>query len=161
MLVSAAVRKALLAGSLAIVVAGCGGTNKRLDPGVFRARADAVCREAQADAAKIESPKVDPTSPAISDAVLKRWAEPLRQLVKRYRAEVDDLHGLRPPADFDVRYKQALDELGRALDKLDEAAEAAERGDQSSTRSAIFASDGLSHEANQIAIDYGLKVCGT
>ena len=160
MLVSAAVRKAL-AGSLVIVVAGCGGTNKRLDPAVFRAKADAVCRGAQADAAKIESPKVDPTSPAISDAVRKRWAEPLRQLVKRYRAEVDDLHGLRPPADFDVRYQQALDQLGRALDKLDEAAEAAERGDQSATRSAIFASDGLSHEANQIAVDYGLKVCGT
>jgi hypothetical protein len=136
--VSAAVRKALLAGSLAIVVAGCGGTKKRLDPAVFRAKADAVCRGAQADAAKIESPKVDPTSPAISDAVLKRWAEPLRQLVKRYRAEVDDLHGLRPPADFDVRYKQALDELGQALDKLDEAADAAERGDQTVVRSADF-----------------------
>ena len=161
MLVSAAVRKALLAGSLAIVVAGCGGTNKRLDPAVFRAKADAVCPEAQVDAAKIESPKVDPTSPAISDAILKRWAEPLRQLVKRYRTEVDDLHGLRPPADFDVPYKQALDELGQALNKLDEAADAADRADQPEVRSAIFASDGFSHEANQIAVDYGLKVFGS
>jgi hypothetical protein len=77
------------------------------------------------------------------------------------RKALDDLHGLRPPADFDVRYKQALDELGQALDKLDEAAHAADRGDQSVMRRAIFASDGFSHEANQIAVDYGLKVCGS
>jgi hypothetical protein len=155
------VRKALLLGAVAVAVAGCGATTtKRLDPAAFRAKADAVCKAAQADAAKIKAPKIDPTSPTITDAVLKTWADPLRQLVKRYRREVSDLRALRPPADFDVLYKQALDGLDNALDKLDDAAGAAARGDRKAVREAIFASDQLSHDSNQIAFNYGLKVCG-
>jgi hypothetical protein len=155
------VRKVVLLGAVAVAVAACGSTKtKRLDPAAFRTKADAVCRGAQADAAKIRAPKVDPTSPTISDAMLKTWAPPLGQLVKRYRREVSDLRALRPPADFDVLYKQALDGLDKALDRLDDAASAAARGDQKAVREAIFASDQLSHDANQIAFNYGLKVCG-
>jgi hypothetical protein len=156
------VRKVLLVGAVAVAVAGCGATStKRLDPAVFRAKADAVCKAAQTDAAKIKAPKVDPTSPTITDEVLKTWADPLRQLVKRYRREVGDLRALRPPADFDFSYKQALDGIDKALDKLDDAANAAAKGDQKAVRTAIFASDQLSHDANQIEFNYGLKVCGS
>jgi hypothetical protein len=151
-----------LLAAVAIAAAGCGAsTTKRLEPAVFRAKADAVCEAAQADAAKIRAPKIDPTSPTITDAVLKTWADPIRQLVKRYRREVRELRALRPPADFDVSYKQALDGNDRALDRLDDAADAAALGDQKTVRAAIFASDQLSHDANQIAFNYGLKVCGS
>ena len=58
-------------------------------------------------------------------------------------------------------YKQALDGIDKALDRLGDAANAAARGDQKAVRSAIFASDTLSHDANQVAFNYGLKVCGS
>jgi hypothetical protein len=155
----------MLALAAAVAAAGCGGGGggKRLTKSEFIAKADGICAEANKNVPKPPSDlaNVDPTAATTTDEQLKKFGDYIDDVVKHLRSELDDLRGIKPPADLQDKYDSGLATLDESLNEISEAADAARDGDREKLKSKLDESDKHSNEANKLAKELGLTVCGS
>jgi hypothetical protein len=151
----------------AIAAAGCGGGGKSsggkpLTKSEFVAKADGICRDAIAKRPTPPSDiaNVDPTASSTTDEQLKKFGDFIEKVVKQARQEVDDLRGVKPPANLQGTYDRALATLDEAINELEEAGEAARKADRTKFKDKVAESQRHSDEANKLAKQLGLSVCG-
>jgi hypothetical protein len=161
---------AALVVALAVVAAGCGGggskssSGKPLTKAEFVSKADGICAKANKD---VPSPPsdlrngFDPNAKKGTDDQYKEFGDYLGKIVKIFRSEVDDLHGLKPPSNLQDTWDKALAALDEAINELDEAGKAAKDGDRDEVKSKLAESDKHGSEADKDAKDLGLTTCGS
>jgi hypothetical protein len=159
---------AFVAVAMAATAAGCGGSGggggKRLAKDEFISKADSICDAANK---KVPTPPselrsgFDPTTSKGTDAQYKTFGDYLDKIVKIFRGEVGDLHSLKPPADLQDTYDKALATLDEGVNEVDEAASAAKDGNRTEVKDKLAESEKHSSEANKLAQQLGLTVCGS
>jgi hypothetical protein len=146
-----------------LALTACGGSsNKRLSKPDFVAKADGICAKANKDAPKPPSDlaNVDPTAAGTTKEQLDEFGTFFDKLVKHFRGELDDLRGVKPPADLQDTWDRALASLEETLNEADDAAQAAHDGDRATMKAKLDESDKHSKESDVLAKQLGLKVCG-
>ena len=161
---------ACIVGALAFAAAGCGGDDKGggggepLTKPEFISQADAICKKYEEKGESIKPEGLpsdfDPTSPNATDEQLDKFGDFIEEVVDVFRGEVDELRDLTPPADFQTDYNRALELLDETGNEYEEASEAAHDADRDKIKEKLEEADRHSNDANKIAKDYGLKVCG-
>jgi Flp pilus assembly protein TadD len=141
---------ALLCAGLALVIAGCGGDDESssstsMTKDEFIAQADAIC-QAGKDALDAAGQQLgqNPTDEQLRQAITDT-------VIPTLEGEFDDIEALTPPAG-DEDEVAAIIAAGRS--GIDEAKDNPDR---------LFAAgqDSPFADANRLAQDYGLKVCGS
>jgi hypothetical protein len=152
--------------ALAAVAAGCGGggdsssSDQPLTKSELIAKADGICSQANKGVPTPPSDLANFNPTTATEDQLKEFGDYLDKVAKHFRTELDDLQNLKPPADLADDYDKAMANLEESLNELDEAAEAAKKGDRNELLSKLAESDKHSTEANKLAKKIGLKVCG-
>lgn len=138
--------RAVAALSLAVALAGCGGgSGKPLTASEYRAKADAICANANADLKAVPQP----TSPGELD----EFVDKAKPVVKN---AIDDLEGLRPPSELRDAANRWNAQNEKALQGLDALKDA--KLSEIQARAAEFAQ--INEDANRIAgEELGLKAC--
>jgi hypothetical protein len=159
---------AVLAVALAATAAGCGGggsksSGKPLTKSEFVAKADGICTATNKKQPKLPTDLsgVDPTGASVTDKQLDEFGSYIDKIVKLFRSEINDLHGVKPPADLQNDYDKALANLDEAINELSDAAGAAHNADRAKFKSKLAESDKHSATANDLAKKLGLQVCGS
>ena len=158
-----------LAVALAATAAGCGGGGgggggERLTKSEFVSKADGICDKANK---KVPQPPselrngFDPATKKGTDAQYKKFGDYVGKIVKIFRGEVDELQGIKPPTNLQDTYDKALATLGEAVNELGEASDAAKSGDRDEVKDKLAESDKHGNEANKLAKQLGLTVCGS
>lgn len=162
-------RMAIGAGLVAVMATmaascgGGGGSSTALSKEDFISQADAICTKYDQkfkDEVQPTYPAADPTSTSTSDDDVKAFADPLSATHDLYSEQLDELRGLTPPEDFQEQYDSALASLDTSLQSIADAADAAGNADREGVTAAVQAGQTASSEADKIAQDYGLQVCG-
>lgn len=150
---------------LLAAAAGCGGDGggDRLTKEELITQADAICTKYDARAKPIEArfPDVDPRSDSTSDEDIRKFADPLDDLHDLYTEQLGELRDLKAPEPDEELWDSALDNLDATLDALAEFADGARDADRARIREAIAEGQKSSDAADEIARDYGFKVCGS
>ena len=139
----------LLAGLL-VVLAGCGGSgdDERLSAAELATRADAICAEYERELGALENPQ--------SFDELATYARGARGALSD---GLNDLRGLRPPADLESRYASWVEAGERALARIDELEQAADKDDQAAITKLAAAAEREDGETDRLASDLGMKEC--
>jgi hypothetical protein len=151
----------------AVVAAGCGGDGggggDRLTKAEFITKADGICKDANS---KVPTPpddlkNVDPTAASTTDEQLDEFGNYVEKVANVFGDEVDELRDLNPPADLENKFDSALETLDEAVKELGEAAEAAKDADRDTLKAKLEESDKHGNEADKLAKEIGLTVCGS
>jgi hypothetical protein len=140
-------RALLLSAAGALLLAACGGSG-RLSHGSFVAKANAICADYHAHAAKL--PRPHKTS---------AFATYARRLLPLYRDALARLEALRPPNADASAYAQLL-ARDRGIERDVEAiARAAHAGNASAYRAALARARTDDARSSELARTLGLDVC--
>jgi hypothetical protein len=140
------------------VVAACGGSDDgggggegdELTKEEYIAAADAICEESNAASDALGEP-----------ATPEEFVELAPQIIEIGQDQIDGLRALNAPAADDATLEGAYDLIAQQLVLIEELAAAVGAGDEEKQLELVEQGDAIDTEANQIAIDYGLKVCGS
>jgi hypothetical protein len=150
--------------ALGAAAAGCGGgggsSDQPLTKSELIAKADGICSQANKGVPSPPSDLANFNPATANEDQLKEFGDYLDKVSKHFRAELEDLQALEPPQELADDYDKAMANLEESLNELDEAAEAAKKGDRNELLSKLAESDKHSTEANKLAKKIGLKVCG-
>ena len=152
--------------ALAAAAAGCGGgggdssSDQPLTKSELITKADGICSDANKNVPTPPSDLTNFNPTTATTEQLKEFGDYLDKVAKHFRTELEDLQKLKPPADLADDYDKAMANLEESLNELDEAAQAAKKGDRNELLSKLAESDKHSTEANKLAKKIGLKVCG-
>jgi hypothetical protein len=147
--------------AVGLIAAGCGGGGgSALSKAEFIAKADATCAKHSVILRAIKQPNTNPTSASISEADLKAWKDPLKQVSAAYHDDVNDLRGVTPPADFQSKWTGALDAVDEAANELADAGDAAGNADRAKFNAKAAEFQAHLKTADAVAKDYGLTKCG-
>jgi hypothetical protein len=132
-----------------VLAAGCGGGGgQRLSRDAYVAKADAICRTANAQTRKLRAPTTVAGIPAYVDRALPV----LDSAIGRLRA-------LRPPANLEPGVKNWLGAVGDARGALAAMRTAAQQGDTAKASSEGAAGASANRRANALAGSLGLTDC--
>jgi hypothetical protein len=140
---------ALPAVAASLAVPACGGGGDRLTKMEYIAAADAICEEANRALEELGEPG--------SLTELADYAPKASEIVGD---QLERLRDLRPPEAGEALIDKALDLSEQQNDLAQEIGEAAAAGDAERAGELLGQIRPLDEEANQIARDYGLQVCG-
>ena len=151
------------AAALAAASCGGGGGGSAVSKEDFISQADALCKhyDDQFSSETLPTfPKGDPTSASTSNDDVKAFADPF-SATKDLRAEqFHKLRKLQAPEDFQDQWDRVLSDLDTSLHALGEMADAAAQADREAVSAAVNKGRFAAAKADQIARDYGFKVCG-
>jgi hypothetical protein len=156
-------RPALLAlGSVLVVATACAddGDERRIPKAEWLRRADAICRDENAERRDLASPDFDPTDPDLSGAQLRaaaRFLEATLMIADDTTAELDRL-GL-PDEDTDA-VRDILDDRERGRRAILRAVESARAGDAEEFREGFGQASAAYAGAAEEAAALGLDHCG-
>lgn len=137
--------------AVAVVAAACGGGGgERLTKEEYVAQADAICAKANEQEDALGDVPSDP-------AGLAGYLEQEKAIGEE---QVTSLRALEPPEELQAQVEQAYDLLDQVLAKLDEAIAAAKAGDIEQLTAIGAEAQRLATQADQIAQEIGLTVCG-
>ena len=146
----------ILIGTIALVVAACGGDDSSGSDGgdltqeEWVAAADAICAAANAATENLGEPEsLDDIETFLDDGV-----EIQRDLL-------DDLRALGPPPDLQDRVDRAFEILDEQLELARTAAEQATEGDLEGMQETLEMIDPIDTEGDEIATEVGLQECGS
>jgi hypothetical protein len=139
---------ALPALAAALALSAC-GSGDRLTKAEYIAAADAICAEAIRALNDLDEPK--------SLAELAEYAPTASEIVRK---QLDRLRDLRPPEADEALIDKALDLSEEQNELAEEVGKAAADGDEERAGALVAQIQPLDEEANQIAQNYGLRVCG-
>jgi hypothetical protein len=126
-----------------LIVAGCGdGDDDTLSKSEFIAKADAICEKGNKEIEAAPSPAGGDRP---SQQALEQFATDT--LIPNIQKQVNDIRALEPPEEDESQVDAILNSAQTSIDEL--KADPSKITDEDS-----FA------EANKLARDYGLKVCG-
>jgi hypothetical protein len=133
------------------VAAGCGGggEGERLSKQEYIAQADAICADANEDLDALATPQ---TNAEAADVTEDAIAISERQL--------ESLRALRPPEADEATLNEAYDLLDQQLALGRELVDALRANDEAKGRELLDQGAGLNDQADAIAQEYGLQVCG-
>lgn len=137
------------------------GGGEELSKSEWIDQADDVCQEYIEDSegisAEIEALDISPKSPQED---LTEASELLRQLDASSKEETDELRGLEPPSADADKIDSMLTKVESTRDLGLQAADALEEGDEAKVEEVLSEGGEINDEAEEIAQDYGMKVCG-
>jgi hypothetical protein len=149
---------ALLAAAALGVAAACGGNGdsggdaeaERLTKEEYIAQAAAVCQEAEDRFDELGDAQTIEEAAALGEEAVTIGEEQLEQL-----------RALRPPAEDEATIEEAYDLLEQQLAVARDLVEALRANDQAAAQELIAEGERLNEEADAIAAEYGLEVCGS
>ena len=149
---------ALLAAAALVAAAACGGNGdsggeaeaERLTKEEYIAQADAVCQEAEDRFDELGDAQTIEEAAALGDEAVTIGEEQLEQL-----------RALRPPVEDEATIQEAYDLLEQQLAVARDLVEALREEDQAAAQELIAEGERLNEEADAIAAEYGLQVCGS
>jgi hypothetical protein len=139
------------------VVAACGGSDEggssdggaELTKEEYIAAADAICEEANAAQDELGEPTTE-----------AEFLELVPQNIAIAEDQMDKLEALVPPAADAETLNGAFKLLRQQIDLIQQYVDAIEAGDTATADDLSGQIDAIQAEADQVAIDYGMKVCG-
>ncbi|MFN2388575.1 MAG: hypothetical protein ABR575_03060 [Actinomycetota bacterium] len=131
----------------AVVLASC--SEDRLSKADFIARADEICKEADAKTRDLTRPS---TAPEV-DSFVEAAGDITRDAVARIRS-------LKPPEQDEAAIAEMLSKVEEALEHLPEMSEAAKDQDLDAMQAAGRELTEAAEDAQTIAAEYGFEVCG-
>jgi len=139
-----------------LLVAGCGGGGEEDQTrSGYIAKADAICAEANAEAAAREQT----FNQALKSSDLETAAEAFEEQAKQVAATLDELEGLTPP-EADATTVEEIIALGRERVKVaEQAADAIASGDKDAMIAAGKKGATLAGEYDQLASGFGFDAC--
>jgi hypothetical protein len=143
---------ALVALAVGVLVAGCGGGGGggRLTKEGYIAAADAICKEA--------SDKID----ALGDPqTAEEVAQLADQVVEISEDQLAQLRALQPPEADEATINEAYDLIEQQIDIARQVGDAARANDPAKIQELVQEGQQINERADQIAVDYGLKECGS
>jgi hypothetical protein len=152
-------RAALLATAVLVVAAACGGNGEgggeaaeaeRLTKEEYIAQADAVCQEAENRFDELGDAQTIEEAAALGEEAVTIGEDQLEQL-----------RAVRPPAEDEATIEEAYDLLEQQLAVARDLVEALREEDQAAAQELIAEGERLNEEADAIAAEYGLQVCGS
>jgi hypothetical protein len=153
----------LVAGVSLLALAGCGGDGggERLSKDELISKADAICTKYNSQRGEIDYPNADPTAEGTSDDDVRAFEGPLNETADLAEGQVGELRELKPPEDVEDRYGTAMDDLDTVAEAAREAADAAGDADRAGVKAAYEKAGRAGDEADAIAREIGMKVCGS
>jgi hypothetical protein len=141
---------AVVAGLLALTLAGCGGGGGggRLSRDAYVTKADAICASYVKQRARLPAPTSIEAVPAYADGAL-----PLLD------AGLKDLRRLRPPAEMEDGVSAWLKALGDGRNALDDLRTAAKAGDNTKARELGSKAAQIHSHVAALAGSLGLTAC--
>ena len=133
----------------ALALVALGACSEGLSKDEFIKQADQICEEADAKSEELEPPR----TPEELEEFAGRAQEITGQLV-------EDLGELEPPADDADVIERMLDRIETTIALLPDIQEATAERDTQEVERLVTQLREQASEANRIAQDYGLKVCG-
>ena len=139
--------------AVAVLVAGCGGSQPRLTRAAFSQRANAVCARYTTLVRSVVSSAASTNLMSVQTAVT--------QALPVARAGNDELRGLRPPTELQDAWDRWLDASDRQLKGLEQLENAAEKSDVDGVVAALKTLAGTNvGQARLDAAALGLSECG-
>ena len=137
---------------LAIAVAGCGGGGggggETLSKPEFQAKANAICKQFNADIDKLGAPSSFNEIPAFTD-----------KAIALSDAALNKLGDLKPPKEFQDDWNQWLDYGSQLHDTADDLKAAAKNKDAAALKAAGAKADARDKKSDAIAVKLGLQTC--
>jgi hypothetical protein len=137
---------------LALVTGGCGGGG-RLSKADFQKKANAICKTYNDRITAV----FDTTSPNNP----KSLARGLDRAVGYLEHGTDDLASLKPPAQYDAKYKQLLRLNHEEILSFKEFASATRKNDLKARTRTIVKLRSQVKDSNRLAHGLGLKICAS
>jgi len=142
----------VIAASVIFAGAGCGSSKEKLNAGELAEKADAICRDEQAQFDQIQA-----HSPANASIA----ADQTKDLIDATEAASSDLSDLEPPDQLRYPYDAFLRARDGALDQMKKGRDAADSQDSAGYSSAQTAVAKSAAPRHRLAAAVGLKVCGS
>lgn len=136
----------------ALSACGGGNTSHPLSKDRYIKEANAICADSDA---RIKAVERAPESASTTEKI-KVYDE----ILSLSKDELHKLQSLTPPDADKSTISGLLTLFDSGIVQLTRVRDAAARGDANGYRAASTAATSLIHEANQIATDYGLDICG-
>jgi hypothetical protein len=154
-------RVAILVG-LTFGLAACGGGGgDEVSREDFIAKADAFCKEQNAEAKKRNAKLQATATEAHSEAEFFNRAIPqLEEGLEWTRDKQEEFRNIEPPADDRATIDKLHDTIAEEIDQLERVVDAARDRDLEKFASLAEAQQKIDDRADAIAKDYGLKECG-
>jgi hypothetical protein len=128
---------------------GAGCSNGALSKEEFIERADAICRDVDKQSTNLKVPEKASQAPAFADRA--------HDIVEE---AIEKLRNLEPPEEDKKQIERMIDSIEEANDYLPRIAQAAADEDLKRFQELNANLGRAVDEANRIANDYGLEVCG-
>jgi hypothetical protein len=143
-------RTAAALAALLALAAGCGGASggQRLSKDAYVAKADAICRDADAKRKQLTTPASIAEIPAYVAKALPILDDGLRRL-----------HALRPPSDLEAGVRAWLSTGDETRNLLAELGKAAKQGDSAKVQALGAKGNTLTSDADSLARTIGLTDC--
>jgi hypothetical protein len=141
-------RRGLLVLGVAVLVAGCGGGEKRLSRQEYSKQADAICTKYNAKIKALGQPRSIRALPGYVDQAL-----PIA------RKGTGELRDLKPPKDEEKTAKEWLDQNDSVVAAMERLRDAAKHADRTGVQSALTDASSANRAANRFARQLGLRVC--
>lgn len=144
------VRRAFLILLGIVVLAGCGGSGKRLTKQEYASKADAVCAKYNQQVKALSNP-----------SNLSELAEVADKTIPILDNAIDDLHKLRPPASEQGTADRWLDQVENLKDDLTEIRDKAKDNDQQGVQAVVPKAQEHNSQSNALATELGMTVCNS
>jgi hypothetical protein len=133
-----------------VLVAGCGGSGKRLTKQEYASKADAICATYNGEVKKLDNPKnlsdlakvADQTLPLLDDAI-------------------KDLKKLNPPASEQARVDQWLSQVENLEEDLTEIRDRAKDKNMQAVQAVVPKAEEHNRRSNALATELGMTVCNS
>ena len=131
-----------------LVLAGCGGGEKRLSKDDYADRADAICRTYNEKLRALGRPRNFEAIPKYVDRALP--------VARKGNSELRDL---KPPKDEETTAREWLDQNQAVVAAMERLRDAAKKKDRAGIQATLSEASTASSAANRLARELGLKVC--
>jgi hypothetical protein len=142
------VRRASLLLLAIVVLAGCGGSGKRLTRQEYASKADAICTDFKQRVQALDNP-----------SNLDDLADVADKTISILDNAIDDLRKLRPPSGEQDTADRWLDQLQTLTDDLGEVREKAKDGDLQGVQALVPKATDHDSQAKALATELGMSVC--
>jgi hypothetical protein len=147
----------------AVILVACGSDAEPLTKEQFIEQADAICQHTsdviEPIMTRFWSDFEGEEDATVDDAVFVRFDELFGEVTPHFEQQLSDLRDLEPPEGDRDAVSVLLNSFEGGIDTINEVIDDAVGGDDAA-RERLGSDDDPFDEANQLAREYGLSVCG-
>jgi hypothetical protein len=134
----------------ATLLAGCGGSSKRLSKEEYASKADAICAKYNEQVKKLDTPSNLDELVSVAD-----------ETIPILDKAIDDLQKLKPPASEQGTADRWLDQVENLKDDLSEIRDKAKDNDTQGVQAVVPKAQEHNSQSNALATQLGLSVCNS